>query len=116
MDNMVSCNTEVQMNVMPKVYRSTIVAKEMLKLATGENKTLTPMQLIKLVYLAHCWMLALYSRPLIEEPIEAWKYGPVIPVLYHDIKHYGSNPVKEVKDVLDCFSIKEVHHNEEAFD
>ena len=60
MDNMVSCNTEIQMNVMPIVYRSTIVAKEMLKLATGENKTLTPMQLIKLVYLAHCWIALMY--------------------------------------------------------
>ena len=112
------------MNVMPKVYRSTVVAKEMLKLAANQNKTLTPMQLIKLVYLAHCWMLALYSRPLIEEPIEAWKYGPVIPELYQGIKHYGSNPVKEIKDVLDCFDgldsednpVKEVNRHEEEFD
>lgn len=54
------------------------------------------MQLIKLVYLAHGWMLALYSRPLIDEDIEAWRYGPVIPNLYHAIKHYKSNPVHEI--------------------
>lgn len=53
----------------------------------------TPMQLLKLVYLCHGWMLGLYGRPLIKDNVEAWKYGPVIPDLYHQIKSYRDSPV-----------------------
>ena len=57
----------------------------------------TPLQIIKLVYMSHGWMLGLYDRPLIKENVEAWKYGPVVPVVYHAIKGFGSLPVEEIK-------------------
>lgn len=69
------------------------VANELLNLAKNKNKTLTPMQLIKLVFLCHGWMLGLYGRHLITDQVEAWRYGPVLPDLYHKIKHFRSNPV-----------------------
>lgn len=53
----------------------------------------TPMQLLKLVYIAHGWMLGICGTPLIREQIEAWKYGPVIPELYQDVKRFGSSPI-----------------------
>jgi uncharacterized phage-associated protein len=52
------------------------------------------MQVLKLVYIAHGWHLGVYGRPLVNEPIEAWKYGPVIPSLYHEYKRYGSSVIK----------------------
>lgn len=51
------------------------------------------MQLHKLIYFAHGWLLGIYGRPLVKEPIQAWKYGPVIPSLYHHFKKYGSRPI-----------------------
>ena len=33
------------------------------------------------------------KRPLIRDRIEAWKHGPVIPVLYHELKIWGSEPI-----------------------
>ncbi len=69
------------------------VANEFIRLAEAEGKSLTPLQLIKLTYLAHGWMLALYQRPLISDRIEAWKYGPVIPDLYRALRDYGSGNV-----------------------
>jgi uncharacterized phage-associated protein len=68
-------------------------ANEFLRLAREDGRALTPLQIIKLVYIAHGWMLALYQRPLITDRIEAWKYGPVIPRLYHDMKGYGAGSV-----------------------
>ena len=55
----------------------------------------TPMQLIKMVYIAHGWMLGLFGRPLIKQPVEAWKYGPVVPDVYYAVKHYRHKPVIE---------------------
>ena len=54
---------------------------------------LTPMQLLKLVYIAHGWSLAISGHPLIREEIEAWDYGPVIRALYDAVKHYGRDAI-----------------------
>jgi uncharacterized phage-associated protein len=69
------------------------VANEFLRLAEEDGRALTPLQIIKLVYIAHGWMLALYQRPLITDCVEAWKYGPVIPQLYHDVNRYGAGSI-----------------------
>lgn len=84
-----------------KFHDSKAVAKLLLDKAHGKKLQLTPMQLLKLVYIAHGWMLGLYSRPLIREEIEAWEYGPVIRDLYHAVKEYRSRPVQDIKGVPD---------------
>jgi uncharacterized phage-associated protein len=58
---------------------------------------LTPMKLVKLVYISHGWYLGLTESPLISEAVEAWKYGPVIPDLYYEFKQYGSDQIKNVQ-------------------
>lgn len=56
---------------------------------------LNPMQIIKLVYMSHGWMLGLQNRPLFRQRAVAWRYGPVIPEVYHELKIYGNLPVEE---------------------
>ena len=53
----------------------------------------TPMQVLKLAYISHGYMLAITGRPLFDDRIEAWDYGPVIPNLYHAIKIHGKAPI-----------------------
>ena len=53
----------------------------------------TPLSVIKLTYLCHGWMLGLYARALFAQPVEAWKYGPVIPDVYHRVKKFGNEPI-----------------------
>jgi uncharacterized phage-associated protein len=77
-------------------FSSKAVANEFLKLAKEENRKLSPMQVIKLVYLAHGWYLALTGKPLLNERVEAWKYGPVVPSVYHEFKRYGNGPISEL--------------------
>jgi len=67
---------------------------------SGINSSLTPMQVLKLVYLAHGWMLGIHGRPLVSDDIEAWTYGPVIPVLYEAIRRYRSGPVASVEGAV----------------
>jgi len=69
------------------------VADAILKIAKANNQTLTPMQLVKLTYIAHGWSLGLRSKALFGNRIEAWQYGPVIPDLYQVTKPYGRNPI-----------------------
>ncbi|VVO54577.1 hypothetical protein PS900_00476 [Pseudomonas fluorescens] len=56
----------------------------------------TPMQLIKLVYIAHGYMLGKNGEPLLDEPVEAWKYGPVVRSVYDVVRKYQSSPVEAV--------------------
>jgi uncharacterized phage-associated protein len=74
-------------------YPVAYVADAILKIAKAKNKTLTPLQLMKLVYIAHGWHWAIRGTDLFPERIEAWKYGPVIPDLYHATKQYGRAPI-----------------------
>lgn len=58
-----------------------------------DDENMTPMKLIKLVYIAHGWSLGLFDKPLINEAPQAWKYGPVIPSLYDEFKSYGNKKI-----------------------
>lgn len=83
---------------------SVLVARQILWLAHKSGKILTPMQLLKLVYISHGWMLALYDRSLFREPVEAWRYGPVEPNVYNAFKKFGGNQITEpLKDYSDHF-------------
>lgn len=76
------------------MQNSATVANRFLELAGAHGDALTPMQVLKLVYIAHGWMLGLYGRPLISEEVEAWQYGPVIPDLYNAMRRFKSQPVQ----------------------
>jgi uncharacterized phage-associated protein len=75
------------------MYNAITIADEILRLAKKAGKALTPLQLMKLVYISHGWSLAVRSMDLFPDRIEAWKYGPVIPDLYQATKHFGRNPI-----------------------
>lgn len=84
---------------MTNLKAASATANRFIELGMNDGRQLTPMQILKLVFLAHGWMLGLHGRPLIKDRIEAWKYGPVIPVLYSRLKKYGAEPVTEFIDV-----------------
>ena len=97
--------------------KSSKIVNRFLELAAADQGGLTPMQLLKLVFLAHGWTLGLYRRALIGDLIEAWKYGPVIPALYHDVKHFRSAVItsllktapREKLDEVECDIVRQVY-------
>jgi len=76
-------------------YDARVIANYFLKLAERDGSKIFPLKMQKLVYLAHGWSLALRGEPLVKDDIEAWKYGPVVPRLYHEFKKYGATAIKE---------------------
>jgi uncharacterized phage-associated protein len=59
------------------------------------------MTLLKVLYFAHAWHLAKTHKPLIAQPFEAWKYGPVNRVVYDQFKNYGKKPLDKRAVSLD---------------
>jgi len=74
-------------------FSSEAVANYLLDLAEAERVRLTPMKLVKLVYIAHGWYLAIKDQPLIDDKVEAWQYGPVVPDVYHSFKRFGGREI-----------------------
>ena len=75
----------------------TLSVAERLRADSVENGyVVTPMLLLKLAYIAHGYMLAKHDQPLLDENVEAWQYGPVVPSIYHALKKFGNQPVDGV--------------------
>jgi uncharacterized phage-associated protein len=70
------------------------VANAFIRLADANGSAVSNMKLQKLVYFAQGFHAAIFGgAPLFEDDIEAWKYGPVIPDLYHKFKIYLAGPI-----------------------
>ncbi|KAA3436976.1 Panacea domain-containing protein [Rufibacter hautae] len=72
------------------------VANFFLKKSFDTGEPVTNMKLVKLVYIAHGWYLGLSGQPLLTEPVEAWKYGPVVPSIYYSFKDYGGEAIRQM--------------------
>lgn len=74
-------------------YPSLAIANAFIEVARQQDqlRSLTPMKLLKLVYFAHGWYLGVKGEKLINDPVEAWQYGPVVPAIYDAAKHYGNS-------------------------
>lgn len=54
---------------------------------------LTQMKLHKLLYYAHGWHLGFQEKPLLDETLEAWRYGPVVPSIHREFGRFGATPI-----------------------
>lgn len=76
-----------------------VVANCLLDLADAEGEVtgipmpVRPLALQKLLYLAHGTHLIRFNSPLIAGHFEAWRYGPVNPVVYQAFKHEVAQPI-----------------------
>jgi len=75
-------------------YSPKAIANYFLLRGKREDVPIDPMKIQKLVYFAHGWQLAISGKPLIDERVDAWPFGPVIPTLYHEFKQYGSRTIQ----------------------
>ena len=75
-------------------YRVGAVANFMLDTARKERVRVTHLKLQKLVYMAYGMSTLVLDKRLFREDIEAWRYGPVVPDLWHEFKAYRSRPIK----------------------
>ena len=90
-------------------YDARSVANGVLRIAQSAGRTLTNMQLQKLVYIAHGYALAILHKPLIKQNVEAWRYGPVVADLYHALREYGAGKVTKPINILPEEELSETH-------
>jgi len=76
-------------------YSASLIAYAFVRKGIEEGKPVTQMKLQKMVYFAHGYYLAKYGIALVEEGFQAWKFGPVVPSIYHTYKLYGSSEITD---------------------
>jgi uncharacterized phage-associated protein len=87
-------------NQKPVMHNPISVANYFIQKSLNDGTELTPMKLVKLVYIAHGWHLALNAgQPLLTDGIQAWKYGPVVPKVYHAFKKYENSRIPCLESV-----------------
>jgi uncharacterized phage-associated protein len=91
---------------MASTYSAKAVANFFLRAARRDGVQLSQMKLQKLVYFAQGWHLGIRKTPLFEEPIQAWKYGPVVPSLYREFKNFGNAPIESLATDFDWADLK----------
>lgn len=85
-------------------------AKYLVYLSYGDkSRSLTPLKLQKLLYLAQGWSYVWDDKPLFMNDFEAWQYGPVCVEVYNYFKKYRSDEIPESEGVS---SLKNVDSEE----
>lgn len=79
------------------------IANYFVELAKRDSKNIRLLKLMKLVYIAHGYILAMLDRSVLDprfDKVEAWRYGPVIPSVYHSFKQYRDNAITDKAVVM----------------
>jgi len=68
----------------------------------GREAEMTNMKVQKLLYYSQSLHLALFDEPLFEDPIQAWRYGPVCPPAYRFYSEFEAKqlPVPSPSELL----------------
>ncbi|MBL8269253.1 Panacea domain-containing protein [Steroidobacter sp.] len=83
-------------------YSTETVVNSILQRGFREKRAdLTPMKMQKLLYFLNGWHLAVSGKPVVDQPFEAWKYGPVVESAYKQMRRFGADCVSDYLKVLD---------------
>ena len=75
-------------------YNAIDIAKKIIcKTDVEHGDTLSNLKLQKLLYYMQGFHLAFFDEPFFNESIEAWPYGPVVPVVFQEFKKYKKRSI-----------------------
>ncbi len=70
-----------------------IAKKIIAKVDIDAGDVITNLKLQKLLYYVQGFYLAVFDKPLYNDEIEAWMYGPVVPSVYDNYAPQGKSPL-----------------------
>lgn len=80
-----------------------MIADYIIKKALELGHPVSNIELQKYLYYLNAKFLVTTDAPLFLEAIEKWKFGPVIPDVYHEYKSYGAKEIDRVSDHEELF-------------
>ena len=90
-----------------------IANKILVKASNSEvEELICNLKLQKMLYYMQGFHLAYFEKPLFDDDIEAWMYGPVVPKVYDAFKSNGNAGIQYQGDVIKLTDKEEVLFNE----
>ena len=99
-------------------HEVTSIANQFIQRGLRAKQRLTPMQVIKLTYIANGWMLGIHGESLVQDRVYAWRYGPVYLSLYFALRQYGRGDVTDLipqEDPDQPYSTEEINIIDEVW-
>ena len=82
-------------------YNAIDIAKKIIcKTDVEHGDTLSNLKLQKLLYYMQGFHLAFFDEPFFNESIEAWTYGPVVPVVFCQLCFKSSKNIRKTPSIL----------------
>lgn len=72
------------------------IANYVIEFAKNKNMPVNNLKLQKILYYLQGRFLAEKGETLFNEPIEKWKYGPVVPSVYFRFNHLGAENIEQI--------------------
>ncbi|MGF7110241.1 Panacea domain-containing protein [Treponema pedis] len=83
------------------------IAKYVINKCTLENCPVSNLQLQKILYYIQVAFLKELKYPCFDDPIEAWKFGPVVRSVYYEYSIFGGIPIERIyENIENCVSEK----------
>jgi uncharacterized phage-associated protein len=94
------------------LYDAMDVAAYIINYCDEKGTPIENMRVQKYLYLLQAYFLVetKEQKPLFGEYIEAWKFGPVVPVVYYSLNRYGYNKITNFKQYNNIMSVNPVEY------
>jgi len=85
------------------MYKVLDICRYVINYSNDKEYGISNLKLQKVLYFIQAYFVAFTKEkePCFEEKIEAWDFGPVVPVAYYEYKQYGSNDIPKVNLILE---------------
>ncbi len=85
------------------MYSALDIARYIIWRENSEERPVSNLRLQKLLYFVYVCFLCTFQRRCFAEPIEAWTFGPVVPIVYGEYKIFGSSAISSPQNFSDSF-------------
>ena len=85
------------------MYSVLDISRFIINYCNEEDYNLSNLKLQKILYFIQAYYLSKTEskEPCFKERIEAWDFGPVVPVAYHEYKRFGSTNIPKVTTYIE---------------
>lgn len=83
------------------------LSRNNLKFLAEDTEYISNLKLQKLLYYAQGMHLAIHGKKLFNDPIVAWRHGPVVESVYQTYKNNGSNGITDFESPEENFTEEE---------
>lgn len=90
---------------------SLFIANYIIEYSNDKGYSINNLILQKILYFANVIKIVDTKNPLFEEQMEKWKYGPVVPSVYHEYKRFGAFQITKQDIVKEYFHFENIENN-----